>query len=130
EIHTYRVYYQNCLNALVSIDEGVKQILDQLSALGRINNTYVIFTSDNGFFFGQHRLVGGKFLASEPSTHLALIIRGAGIKPDTTPGQLDNTSAIAPTILERAGVTPDRSVDGVWLVPYRKDTSLRSRRPL
>ena len=130
EIHTYRVYYQHCLEALVSVDEGVKEILDELGGLHRLRNTYVIFTSDNGFFFGQHRLVGGKFLAYEPSTHLPLIIRGPGIKPHTASGQLVNTVDIAPTILELAGVSPDKSVDGVSLVPYMKEPSLRSRRPL
>ncbi len=130
EIHTYRVYYQNCLNALVSVDEGVKEIVDELGALHRLRNTYIIFTSDNGFFFGQHRLVGGKFLAYEPSTHLPLIIRGPGIKPDTSSGQLASTIDIAPTILELAEVTPDKSIDGVSLVPYAKEPSLRSRRPL
>src|SRR5882757_1133960 len=130
EIHTYRVYYQNCLAALLSVDEGVKGIVDELGALGRLRNTYIIFTSDNGFFFGQHRLVGGKFLAYEPSTHLPLIIRGPGIKPNTQSGQLVNTSDIAPTILELAEVTPDKSIDGVSLVPYAKDPTLRSRRPL
>jgi N-acetylglucosamine-6-sulfatase len=130
EIHTYRVYYQHCLEALISVDEGVKEILNELGGLHRLNNTYVIFTSDNGFFFGQHRLVGGKFLAYEPSTHLPLIIRGPGIKPDTSTGQLVNTIDIAPTILELAEVAPDKSIDGVSLVPYMKEPTLRSRRPL
>jgi N-acetylglucosamine-6-sulfatase len=130
EIHTYRVYYQNCLNALISVDEGVKEIVNQLGALGRLRNTYIVFTSDNGFFFGQHRLVGGKFLAYEPSTHLPLIIRGPGIKPNTSSGQLVNTTDIAPTILELAEVAPDKSIDGVSLVPYMKEPTLRSRRPL
>ena len=130
EIHTYRVYYQNCLASLISVDEGVKEIIDELGALHRLRNTYIIFTSDNGFFFGQHRLVGGKFLAYEPSTHLPLIIRGPGIKPGTTTGQLASTIDIAPTILELAEVTPDKSIDGVSLVPYMKDPELRSRRPL
>jgi N-acetylglucosamine-6-sulfatase len=130
EIHTYRVYYQNCLAALVSVDEGVKQILDELGSLNRLENTYVIFTSDNGFFFGQHRLVGGKFLAYEPSTHLPLIIRGPGIEPNTKTGQFASTIDIAPTILELAEVTPDKSIDGTSLVPYAKEPSLRTRRPL
>jgi N-acetylglucosamine-6-sulfatase len=130
EIHTYRVYYQHCLESLISVDEGVKEILDELGGLHRLRNTYVIFTSDNGFFFGQHRLVGGKFLAYEPSTHLPLIIRGPGIKPDTSTGQLVNTIDIAPTILELAEVAPDKSIDGVSLVPYMKEPTLRSRRPL
>src|ERR1700744_5978104 len=130
EIHTYRVYYDNCLAALISVDEGVKQILDELGGLGRLSNTYVVFTSDNGFFFGQHRLVGGKFLAYEPSTHLPLIIRGPGIEPNTKSGQLVSTIDTAPTILELAGVTPDKSVDGVSLDPYMIEPSLPSRRPL
>ena len=130
EIHTYRVYYQNCLASLISVDEGVKQILDELGGLHRLQNTYVIFTSDNGFFFGQHRLVGGKFLAYEPSTHLPLIIRGPGIKPDTASGQLVSTIDIAPTILELAEVTPDKPVDGTSLMPYAREPSLRTRRPL
>jgi N-acetylglucosamine-6-sulfatase len=130
EIHTYRVYYDNCLASLIAVDEGVKQIVDELGALHKLRNTYILFTSDNGFFYGQHRLVGGKFLAYEPSTHLPLIIRGPGIKPDSSTGQLVNTIDIAPTILELAGVTPDKSIDGVSLVPYMKDPSLRSRRPL
>ncbi|HKZ15432.1 MAG TPA: sulfatase, partial [Solirubrobacterales bacterium] len=130
EIHTYRVYYQNCLAALLSVDEGVKGIVDELGGLGRLRNTYIIFTSDNGFFFGQHRLVGGKFLAYEPATHLPLIIRGPGIKPNTQSGQLASTIDIAPTILELAEVAPDKSIDGVSLAPYAKDPTLRSRRPL
>jgi N-acetylglucosamine-6-sulfatase len=130
EIHTYRVYYDNCLAALISVDEGVKQILDELGSLNRLENTYVIFTSDNGFFFGQHRLVGGKFLAYEPSTHLPLIIRGPGIEPDTHTGQLVSTIDIAPTILELAQVKPDKSIDGTSLVPFMQEPSLRTRRPL
>ena len=50
------------------------------AALHRLRNTYIIFTSDNGFFYGEHRLTGGKFLAYEPSTHLPFLIRGPGIK--------------------------------------------------
>lgn len=130
EIHTYRVYYQNCLAALISVDEGVKQILDELGGLNRLPNTYVIFTSDNGFFFGQHRLVGGKFLAYEPSTHLPLIIRGPGIEPNTHTGQLVSTVDIAPTILELAGVKADKSMDGTSMVPFMEEPSLRTRRPL
>ncbi len=130
EIHTYRVYYDNCLASLISVDEGVKEIVDELGLLHRLRNTYIIFTSDNGFFFGQHRLVGGKFLAYEPSTHLPLIIRGPGIKPGTSTDQLVSTVDIVPTILEQAGVTPDKSVDGISLMPFMKDPELRVNRPL
>jgi arylsulfatase A-like enzyme len=130
DIHTYRVYYQKALESLRSIDEGVKLIVDTLGGLHRLRNTYIIFTSDNGFFYGEHRLTGGKFLAYEPSTHLPLLIRGPGIKPGTSTGELAANIDIAPTVLELAGATADKSIDGRSLVPYMKDPSLRSRRPI
>lgn len=130
EIHTYRVYYDKALESLRSVDDGVKQIVETLGALHRLRNTYIIFTSDNGFFYGQHRLVGGKFLAYEPSTHLPFLMRGPGIKPGTETGELASTVDIAPTILELAKVEADKSIDGRSMYPYAHDTSLRTRRPL
>ena len=81
DIHTYRVYWDKQLEAERSIDDGVKEMIDTLGSMHRLRNTYIIFTSDNGFFFGEHRLIGGKFLAYEPSTHLPFLIRGPGISP-------------------------------------------------
>jgi N-acetylglucosamine-6-sulfatase len=130
EKHTYRVYYEKGLESLRSVDYGVKQIFEELGFLHRLRNTYVIFTSDNGFFYGEHRLTGGKFLAYEPSTHLPFLIRGPGIKPGNVTGELASTIDIAPTLLELAGVTPTKSLDGRSLLPYAKDPSLRTRRPL
>lgn len=130
DIHTYRVYYQKALESLRSVDEGVKLVVDTLGGLSRLRNSYIIFTSDNGFFYGEHRLTGGKFLAYEPSTHLPLLIRGPGIKPGTSTGELAANIDLAPTILELAGATADKSIDGRSLVPYMKDPALRSRRPI
>jgi len=130
EIHTYRVYYQKALESLRAVDEGVKLIVDTLGGLHRLRNTYIIFTSDNGFFYGEHRLTGGKFLAYEPATHLPLLIRGPGIKAGTATGELAANIDIAPTILELAGVEADKSIDGRSLVPFMRDPALRTRRPI
>jgi len=130
EIHTYRVYYQKALESLRAVDDGVKQIVDELGALHRLRNTYIVFTSDNGFFYGEHRLTGGKFLAYEPSTHLPFLIRGPGIKPGTQTGELAANIDIAPTILELAHAEADKSIDGRSLFPYAHDPSLRTRRPI
>jgi hypothetical protein len=128
--HTYRIYWQKQLESLRGVDDGVKQIIDTLGAVHRLRNTYILFTSDNGFFFGEHRLLGGKFLAYEPSTHLPFLIRGPGIKPGTSTGELAGNIDIAPTILELAGVKADKSIDGRSLVPFLHDPQLRTRRPL
>lgn len=130
EIHTYRVYYQKALESLRSIDEGVKLIVDTLGGMHRLRNTYIVFTSDNGFFYGEHRLTGGKFLAYEPATHLPLLIRGPVIKAGTSTGELAANIDIAPTILDLAEVEADKSIDGRSLVPYMRDPSLRTRRPI
>jgi N-acetylglucosamine-6-sulfatase len=130
ESHTYRVYYQKALESLRSIDDGVQQIVNTLGAMQQLRNTYIIFTSDNGFFYGEHRLTGGKFLAYEPSTHLPFLMRGPGIKPGTSTGELAANIDIAPTILELAGAEADKSIDGRSLVPYMVDPSLRTRRPI
>jgi arylsulfatase A-like enzyme len=129
EIHTYRVYYDKALESLRSIDDGVKLLIDTLGSLHRLRNTYVIFTSDNGFFYGEHRLLGGKFLAYEPSTHLPFLIRGPHIKAGTESGEIVGNIDVAPTILELAGVTPDKSLDGRSMTPFFKDPELRTLRP-
>jgi arylsulfatase A-like enzyme len=130
ETHTYRVYYQKALESLRAIDDGVQQVVATLGAMHRLRNTYIVFTSDNGFFYGEHRLTGGKFLAYEPSTHLPLLIRGPGIKPGTSTGELAANIDLAPTILELAHAEADKSIDGRSLVPYMVDPTLRTRRPI
>ncbi len=128
--HTYRVYWQKQLDSLRSIDDGVRLIIETLGGVSRLRNTYVIFTSDNGFFFGEHRLIGGKFLAYEPATHLPFLIRGPGIRPGTKTGELTSQLDIAPTVLELAGAEADKSIDGRSMVPFLHDPDLRTRRPL
>jgi arylsulfatase A-like enzyme len=128
--HTYRVYWQKQLDSLRSVDDGVRLIIETLGAFHRLRNTYILFTSDNGFFFGEHRLIGGKFLAYEPATHLPFLIRGPGIKPGTSTGELTSQIDIAPTILELAGASADKSIDGRSMVPFLRDPDLRTRRPL
>lgn len=130
DIHAYRVYYQKSLDSLRAVDDGVKQILDTLGYLHRLRNTYVIFTSDNGFFFGEHRLTGGKFLAYEPSTHVPFLIRGPHIRANTQSNELVGNVDIAPTVLELAGVEADKSIDGRSIVPFLHDPELQTQRPL
>ena len=130
EKHVYRVYYQKQLDAMRTVDDGIKRVLGMLGSLGRLRNTYVIFTSDNGFFFGEHRLLGGKFLAYEPATHMPFLIRGPGVKPGSNTGELAANIDVAPTLLELAGAEADKSIDGRSLVPFLRDDDLRSRRPI
>jgi arylsulfatase A-like enzyme len=130
ELRTYRIYYEKQQEALRAIDDGVKLVIDTLGGMGRLRNTYILFVSDNGFFFGEHRLLGGKFLAYEPATHMPLLMRGPGIKPGSRTGELMANVDVAPTLLELAGAEADKSIDGRSMVPFIRDRGLRTRRPI
>jgi N-acetylglucosamine-6-sulfatase len=129
-IRRIRIEYQKSLESLRGVDEGVARVIAALRAAGELKNTYLFFITDNGFFFGEHRLERAKFLPYEPAIHSPLLIRGPGIKPGSSSGQIAANIDLAPTILRLTSARADRVFDGRSLVPFWRDTSLRSRRPI
>ncbi len=117
------------LAMLLSVDEAVDRIVQALDAKGILDDTYIIFSSDNGYFFGEHRIAGGKYLAYEPSSHVPLIIRGPGIPAGEKSGELVDNADVAQTMLQIAGGT-DPAIDGRSLLPYAEDPRLRTTRPI
>ena len=113
-----------------SVDEGIGRIVDELSAQGLLGDTYVIFTSDNGFFSGEHRVAKGKYLPYEPSIRVPLIIRGPGLGAGARSDELVSNVDLAPTILQLAGAGATVTVDGRSLLPFARNTTLRSGRPI
>jgi arylsulfatase A-like enzyme len=95
-----------------------------------LDNTYLIFTSDNGFMQGQHRLHQGKFAPYEPSIQVPLLMRGPGIPPGSQPRSLVWNGDIPATILKIADASPGLPQDGRSLLPYARDPNLRSTRPI
>ena len=71
--------YQQRLEALLSVDDAVASIIAELRAVGELDNTLILFTSDNGFFHGEHRVPTGKVLVYEPSIRVPLLMRGPGV---------------------------------------------------
>ena len=63
---------------LLSVDQAVAELVDVLSDPGILDDTYILFTSDNGFFRGEHRISSGKYLPHDPSSRVPLLIRGRG----------------------------------------------------
>ncbi|EFQ31015.1 sulfatase [Colletotrichum graminicola] len=78
------IYYHRRLQALQSVDEMVDTIINRLDRAGILNNTYVIFTSDNGFHTGQHRLKPGKTCSIEEDINVPFLIRGPGVPKGKT----------------------------------------------
>ena len=122
--------YRQRLESLLAVDEGIAEIVAALRAAGELDTTLIVFTSDNGFFHGEHRVQTGKVLHYEPSTRVPLIVRGPGIPRGAVRPQLVANIDLAPTIVSAAGATPGRAMDGRPLQPFARDPRLYSGRDI
>jgi N-acetylglucosamine-6-sulfatase len=105
------------LRSLSSVEDMLDAVIQALSRTGRLENTYVIFTSDNGLLMGQHRGVAVKGNFYEEAIRVPLYVRGPGVPVGTTDALAVNVD-LAPTFAELAGLpVPDR-VDGRSLAPF------------
>jgi arylsulfatase A-like enzyme len=109
--------YQTRLESLQSLDEGIGRIIETLTARGELENTYIVFTSDNGYHLGQHRFLNGKFLVYEEDIRVPLIIRGPGVRAGATVEQMAVNIDLAPTMARWGQASPDRVMDGQSLTP-------------
>jgi arylsulfatase A-like enzyme len=108
--------YRDRLESLRAVDDLIKTVIDTLRRTNKLDNSAVIFTSDNGWFYGEHRLTG-KILAYEESIRVPLFIRAPGYQAPQIAEQFVVNNDLASTIAELAGVTPLVEVDGRSLVP-------------
>jgi N-acetylglucosamine-6-sulfatase len=122
--------YQQRLESLLSVDDAVASIVSALSSTGELDNTLILFTTDNGFFHGEHRIGTGKVLVYEPSIHLPLLMRGPGVPRGATAKQLVTNADLAPTILDAADATPGRVEDGRSLLELVADPGVEWGREL
>jgi N-acetylglucosamine-6-sulfatase len=104
--------YQQRLESLLAVDDAVESIVSALGATGELDETLILFTSDNGFFHGEHRVPAGKVLLYEPSIRLPLYMRGPGVPQGEARRQLVTNADLAPTILDAAGARAGRAQDG------------------
>ena len=116
--------------ALLAVDDGVAQIIAAVRASGQLDNTYFIFTSDNGYMQGEHRVRSGKMLPYEPSARVPLIVRGPGIPARRVSRELVANIDLAPTIVELAGATASKTVDGRSLLPFAHNPALFRKRAI
>jgi N-acetylglucosamine-6-sulfatase len=115
---------------LISVDQSVGKLIDALKAKGILDDTYIIFASDNGFFRGEHRIASGKYLPYDPSARVPLLIRGPGIPKGGVSNELVWNGDIAQTIEQIASGSENQGVDGRSLLPYAENPALRSTRPI
>lgn len=106
----------NAYRAILAVDDGVQAIVDELAAVGKLDNTAIIFMSDHGFSWGSHRLER-KHLPYEEVIRIPLVIRRPGQVGNRVENRVVSTVDLAPTIAALAGVTPMIAADGYSLLP-------------
>ena len=110
EIRTQRI------RTLYSVDDQVDRLMRYLADTGEIDNTLVIFTSDNGYLLGEHDLTS-KFLPYSPAVDVPLLVRWPGQIPGgSVSNDLVANIDIAPTVLRAAGVNAEHVMDGIDLL--------------
>ena len=91
--------------ALLVLDLEVARLLDTLRATGELEDTVLMFTSDNGYFLGEHRKRPGKKLPYEPSLRVPLVVAGPGV-PHGKRYDPVKTPDLTATIVDLAGAGP------------------------
>jgi arylsulfatase A-like enzyme len=116
--------------SLQAVDEGVAKLVATLKSTGQLDNTVIVFTSDNGWIEGQHRIPGDKFVPYEASIHVPLVVRGPGFAKGRTVGAQVSNVDLTPTFLELARARPGRVMDGLSLVSFARRPAAAPRRAL
>jgi arylsulfatase A-like enzyme len=100
------------VETLQAADDLVEAVVKKLQRVGALDNTYVVFTSDNGMHLGEHRISHGKGRPYEESVHMPLLVRGPGVPEGSTTDKLVLNTDFLPTFTDLAGTTTPRYVDG------------------
>lgn len=119
--------YVQQLRCLASVDDGIGRLVEALEKRGTLNNTLIVFTSDNGYFHGEHRR-WDKRLAYEESLRIPMVVFFPGrIQPGTTVEQMITNVDFAPTILDYVGLPVPADMQGDSMKPLFEDKAPRWR---
>lgn len=126
----YQRYMKNYLATVKAVDESVGRMLKYLDDNGLAENTIVIYSSDQGFFLGEHGWYDKRWMFEE-SFRMPFLIRWPGVvKPQSQPTELIQNIDYAPTFLEMAGISVPAEVQGNSLVPIMNGTVKKWRESL
>ncbi len=119
----YQRYIKDYLRVIASIDDNVGRMLDWLDAEGLVENTVVVYTSDQGFFLGDHGWFDKRLMYEESLAMPFMVRYPQVIAPGTTCGEIALNVDIAPTLLELAGVEVPDDMQGASLVPFLRGST-------
>jgi N-acetylglucosamine-6-sulfatase len=109
--------YRMRAQSVEAVDRLLAVVEARLAARGLTRNTYIVFSSDNGYHMGQHRLLPGKETAFDTDIRVPLIIAGPGVPHGKVISKVVQNVDLAPTFVQLAGRRPVAPVDGHSLLP-------------
>jgi arylsulfatase A-like enzyme len=113
----YQRYMQDYLACISSVDDNVGRLLDALDAMGLSDNTLIVYTSDQGFYLGEHGWFDKRFMYEE-SFRTPLLVRWPGvIEPGSVNSDLVQNLDFAETFLDAAGIPVPEDMQGISLMP-------------
>jgi len=116
----YQRYMQDYLGSIAAVDDGIGEVLDYLEESGLAENTIVVYTSDQGFYLGEHGWFDKRFIYDE-SFKTPFMVRWPGmIQPNQTNTTMVQNLDFAQTFLDAAGVTAPSDMQGESLIPLMK----------
>ncbi len=119
----YQRYMRDYYSTTLSLDRNIGKILAYLDKNNLTKNTIVVYTSDQGFYMGEHGWFDKRFMYEE-SMRTPLIIRYPGVlKPGTVSNQLISNVDFAPTFLDVAGVAIPKQIQGLSMMPLLRDVN-------
>jgi N-acetylglucosamine-6-sulfatase len=109
------------IETLMGVDEGVAQIVEALRRTGELDNTLIVYMSDNGFMHGEHRALAEKVLPYEESINIPLVMRGPGVPRARVDDRLVGNLDVTASILDATDTVPGRVLDGRSLLELLAD---------
>lgn len=106
------------VEAVQAVDDLIAGVFATLQATGHDKDTYVFFTSDNGYHMGEHMLEPGKQTAFDTDINVPLIVVGPGVRPGTVVGNIAENIDLCPTFAQLGNTQAPPTVDGASLVPF------------
>ena len=125
-ISTVTDLYRRRIRSLQAVDRSVAALVEELRADGQLDNTYFVFTSDNGFHLGEHRLPAGKRTPYEDDIHAPFFVRGPGIAAGSHSNAIAGNVDLAETFGAIGGC--DVAVVRGWPIVARRLARRRSQR--
>ena len=110
--------------SVVAVDALIGELQAAVAAIGEERNTYFVFSSDNGYHMGEHRLLPGKMTAFDTDIRVPLIVTGPGIRAGLVVQEIVENIDLCPTFAELGGMVPSPNIDGRSLVPLLRGESV------